>query len=164
MKVEQATLTGDMGSLGQASNKLIRQFQFPYEYDETVDDLVQADHDRMLTQNYKEFMAICKKHIKTGDVGLGYWITQVSHGEVFAFLTDLFEELCDLREIAWTGYRVTGSVHRGNGNPIYHLWLFAKGTKSKTKVYSGNKAPNVKIPGGMRWNRKDLRNWPGAEM
>jgi hypothetical protein len=160
--VSKAKLTGDMGSLGQASNKLIRQYQFPYEYELGVDILIEADHDRMLTWNYDAFRRICQKHIKTGGMGIGSWAKQATHEEVMSFLMELFEEICDPchREVAWTGYRITGSVNRSNGNPVYHLWLFANDS-GRTKVYTGNNAPNVERPAGLRG--KDLICWPGHE-
>ena len=43
----------------------------------------------------------------------------------------------------WSGVRVTGSVNRSNGYPVFCIELFAKHPDSDTKVYSGQAAPNV---------------------
>ena len=45
-RVSIANRHGNMGSLGDASNKFIAQHNFPLEYEEN-EVLIQADHDRM---------------------------------------------------------------------------------------------------------------------
>lgn len=47
------------------------------------------------------------------------------------------------KTIAWSGYRVLGTVNRGNGYPVWTLEIFAKGPDSDTEVYTGQVAPNV---------------------
>jgi hypothetical protein len=37
-----------------------------------------------------------------------------------------------------------GSVNHGSGYPVWSLQLFAKHPDSKTVVYTGEKAPNVR--------------------
>jgi len=146
-QVSQAVLTGNMGSLGQASNKLIRQWQFPDTYDDVVDEMHQADHDRMITWNYRETMDVFKRHMNTGDIGLAHWCNTVKPEKVLALLVDLFivcqddKNKSNFKAIKWTGFRITGTVNRSSGHPVYSLWLFAKGETSITMVYTGNDAP-----------------------
>ena len=45
--------------------------------------------------------------------------------------------------IAWTGYRILGSVNQRTRSIIWTFELFAQKESSDTKVYSGQKAPNV---------------------
>ena len=46
-------------------------------------------------------------------------------------------------EVKWSGFRVLGTVNPSNGYVVWSLGLFAKRRGSKTKVYSGERAPNV---------------------
>lgn len=142
IEVSKAKLIGDMGSLGKASNKLIRQFNFPFRHEEN-EKMAQADHDRMFQWDYEHTRAAFTRHMKTGEMGLPYWASQVGDEQVMALLKDLFKVEESYSDVEWTGYRITGTVNRSNGNPVYSLWLFAKRKGSKTKVYSGDNAPNV---------------------
>lgn len=142
-QVEKAVLHGDMGSLGSASNKLIRQFNFPWTYDDD-EKMIQADHDRIIMWDYKHATACFDRHMKTGEMGLTCWAQQhASDEQVMALLKDLFKVIHQLPEIEWTGYRITGTVNRSNGYPVYSLWLFAKKKGSGTKVYSDELGANV---------------------
>lgn len=143
IEISKAKLTGDMGSLGQASNKLIQQFNFPFRYEED-EQLIQADHDRMFEWDYTHTTETFKRHMATGSMGLPCWVQQhATDDQVLELLKDLFKVNETYPDIEWTGFRITGTVNRSNGNPVYSLWLFAKRKGSKTKVYSGDNAPNV---------------------
>ena len=144
--VSRAALHGDLGSLGRASNKLICQFNFPYEYDED-EQMLQADHDRMLQWDYNHARAAFQRHMKTGELGLQGWVPATDNQQVLALLKDLFKVNENHPGVKWTGYRITGTVNRSNGYPVFSLWLFAKNRGSETKVYSGSHAPNVQDGG-----------------
>lgn len=131
-----------MGSFGSARNKLIRQFRFPFQY-EDAEKLIQADHDRMFEWDYAHARATFQHHMKTGELGLPGWARRATNEQVLALLKDLFKVDEDCPGAKWTGYRITGTVNRSNGYPVYSLWLFAKRRGSKTKVYSGDRAPNT---------------------
>lgn len=142
-EVSKASLTGDMGSLGRASNKLIKQFNFPFRYGND-EQLIQADHDRMYEWDYQHTTDAFRRHMTTGGMGLPCWVQQhATDAQVIALLKDLFKTDEHYPDVVWTGYRITGTVNRSNGFPVYSLWLFAKRKESKTKVYSGERAPNV---------------------
>ncbi len=141
-EVSKASLTGDMGSLGDASNKLIKQFRFPFQYKED-ELLLQADHDRMFEWDYEHTRDAFKHHMKTGELGLPSWAQKSTGKQVLELLKDLFRVDKHYPGVKWTGYRITGTVNRSNGYPVYSLWLFAKREGSKTKVYSGDRAPNT---------------------
>ncbi len=134
-----------MGSLGNASYMLIRQHQFPDKYDERRDVHVHADHDHIIQQGYERAQACFKKHLKTGEGGLAEWVRRRSPEEVIAFINEfLTPHFGDRAKAAvWTGFRVSGTVHRGNGFPVWSIELFAKHPETKTKVYDGENAPNV---------------------
>ena len=147
--VWKAVLHGDMGSLGNASNKLIRQFRFPYEYDED-ETMIQADHDRMLEWDYDHARFAFRLHTGTGELGLAQWAKSAGNEQVLALLKDLFKVDENHPGVKWTGYRITGTVNRSNGYPVYSLWLFAKKRSSGTKVYFDSHAPDV--AGGDRYS------------
>lgn len=140
--VWKAVLHGDMGSRGSASNKLIRQFKFPYEYD-ADEEMIQADHDRMLQWDHAHASAAFSRHMGTGELGLAQWAKSAGNEQVLLLLKDLFKVDENHPGVEWTGYRITGTVNQSNGYPVYSLWLFAKKQGSETKVYSGSHAPNV---------------------
>ena len=79
----------------------------------------------------------------TGELGLAQWAKSAGNERVLALLKDLFKADENHPGVKWTGYRITGTVNRSNGYPVYSLWLFAKNRGSETKVYSGSRAPNV---------------------
>jgi hypothetical protein len=133
---------GRMGTFGKASNMLIKQYCFPDTYDEK-DQILRADHDRCKQWDYEHATGCIKKHTGWGEMGIGGWVEKSNHEKVFAFLKDILK--AD-EKVAWTGYRVTGSVNRSNGYPVFSLELFSKHPESDTKVYSGVTAPNV-LPG-----------------
>ncbi|OHA81675.1 MAG: hypothetical protein A2675_02860 [Candidatus Yonathbacteria bacterium RIFCSPHIGHO2_01_FULL_51_10] len=131
--------SGAMGSLGDASYMLLRQFQFPDTYS-SMDSLTSRDSDRLFQQEYQHATRCFKEHTGRGELAFETWLHRAFDGDVIKFLTDILKADPLVR---WTGYRVTGSVHRGNGHAIFHFELFAKHPTSHTEVYTGSNAPNV---------------------
>lgn len=147
--VSVAKRYGDMGSLGNASNKFIRQFNFPFKY--RNDEVVHCvDHDRIAQQKLSDFNDVCKKHCQGR--GFSGWVQEGPAEEVLEFLKEVMG-LVDDSDNKWTGFRVTGTVNRSNGFPVYSISLFAKNPKSATKVYSDDNAPNVEP-----WHRRRRTN------
>ena len=130
---------GAMGSFGDASDMLLRQFQFPYEYDER-DSMVGAYDDRIRQQKYEHYQECFQKHIPA-DSSFERWLRSASNIQVVSFLKDVLE--ADV-SVEWTGYRVTGTVDKSNGYPVYYFELFGKHPETDTKVYSDFMAPNVR--------------------
>ncbi len=110
--VSKATLVGDMGSLGKASNKLIKQFNFPLQYEDD-EQMLQADHDRMFEWDYKHATNTFKHHMNTGELGLPAWARRVGGEQVMALLKDLFKVDETYPGVEWTGYRITGTSFVG---------------------------------------------------
>lgn len=129
-----------MGSLGDASGMLICQYQFPLDYD-VRDKIMHADSDRCFQWDYDHARRCFLTYTGTGEVAFESWVKGQHHDKVFAFLKDILKADPN---VEWTGYRILGSVHRGNGFPVWSLQLFAKHPDSRTQVYSGSNAPNVK--------------------
>lgn len=129
----------EMGSLGRAAYMLHRQIKFPLEYDPAVDKMLSADHDRLLSWDYNHFRECCRRFLNTGELGIGSWVRSVREKELFEFLKAALK--AD-RLVDWTGCRVLGTVHRGNGYPVYTLQLFSN--QSGCEVFSEDFAPNVK--------------------
>lgn len=136
---------GEMGSLGKASYMLLRQFNFPDTYSKD-DKLVQSDHDICSMWDYQHVKRAFNEHTGKGELGLSDWLKKAKDKEVFDFLVDILKED---KNTTWTGFRIMGTVNKSNGGPVWTLELFAKHPKSDTKVYSGEKAPNV-LPGPRR--------------
>ncbi len=157
-KVSIANRHGDMGSLGDASNKFIAQHQFPLEYQED-ESLIQADHDRMFQWDFDYTRDTFKKHLETGELYLPTWVKSAKPEAVMALLKDLFKVQESHPDVEWTGYRITGTVNRSNGYPVYSLWLFSKTKGSGTKVYSGSHAPNVSGGDSHREDFFDRKDW-----
>ena len=132
-----------LGSMGDAERMLIQQSEFPDTYDER-DRLITVDHDRLLDKDYTAICETFKRHTGHGEQELLQWLHEdPSHGKVVAFIKDV---LGTDPTIPWTGYRIMGGVHRGNGCNVWTFELFAKHPDSQTAVYTGNDAPNV-LPG-----------------
>lgn len=130
-----------MGSTGNAANMYIRQFNFPAEFDPDVDRIASADSDRLLSWDYDGFRKALQTHTGWGEGGIGEWVRKATDEEVMAFLKEVFKVDTAHPGVEWTGYCVTGTVHRGNGFPIYTLSLFAN--RSGVAVYSDELASNV---------------------
>lgn len=133
---------GAMGSLGNASYMLIRQHQFPNEFNPTLDKIEGWDHDRIMQQQYEHGSRCFKEHTGTGEMGLESWVKSAEPEKVIHFLQDILK--AD-PAVKWTGFRVLATVNSGNGYLVWTLQLFAKHPKSKTVVYNGQNAPNVAL-------------------
>ena len=129
-----------MGSLGDASGMLIRQFNFPDTYKED-EQLWNADHDRLLDQDYDHWKSTVEDYkAKIGNRGLFTWLEHGKQADVLEFLVKVLKADASVK---WTGFRILGTVNRSNGYPVYSLEVFAKSPRSGTEVYSGESAPNV---------------------
>jgi hypothetical protein len=137
----EAYRSGAMGSLRNASYMLIRQHQFPDTYDGEKDKLIGWDHDRIMQQEHKHGTRCFQKHMQTGEMGLQDWCQRVKPELVMALLKDLLH--AD-ESVIWTGFRILGTVHRGNGYPVWTLELFSKHPESATQVFDTKNAPNLK--------------------
>ena len=130
-----------MWSLGDAVYMFIRQFQFPNEYSQE-DKITSADSDRLIQQDIKHASDCFKKHTGSGELNSKNWFLSAFDEGIMNFLKEILKADSSIQ---WTGYRILGSVHQGNGFPVWTLELFAKHPSSKTKVYTGSDAPNVMI-------------------
>ncbi len=129
-------------SLGDAESMLIRQFQFPHVYDEAQDDFLADYSDRLMSRSLRRVQNCFKNHTGHGDQNFVPWAESATDQEIMDFLIEVLEA----PHRNWTGYRILGSVHRGNGQSVWHLQLFRRGPTSSTKLYTGPDAPNV-LPG-----------------
>lgn len=150
-----ATLMGNLGSLGQGTNKLILQSHFPLWYCEQkyekgepenleYDRLIHADDDRCRMWDYDHVQKVSMKYF--GKPGFTeFSIRNMPESKIIPFLQEILkaDEHHPGRE--WTGYRITGTVHRGNGYCILSLDLFSKGSETNTEVYSGEHPANTTI-------------------
>lgn len=131
----------NMGSFGKASGMFIRQFNFPDIYDDELDSYEVRDHDRIMQSESEHANTCFKKHTGKGEFGFEGWALNAYDAKILIFLKDIMR--AD-KAINWTGYRIRGTVNVGNGYPVWTLELFAKHPDSKTIVYTGDKAPNVR--------------------
>jgi hypothetical protein len=139
-KVFQANLEGDMGSLGSASYKLLRQHNFPHEYDREKDELIGWDHDRIMDHiGYGRFQNIVKRYDPAKQYCVNSAASRMHYDDVMKMLAELLEVPTHK---GWTGFRIMGTVNRSNGYPVYTIELFKNNTGVKT--YTGSNAPNVK--------------------
>ena len=132
--------SGQMGSFGNAACMLLRQYQFPDTYQDH-EHHVYWDSDRCFSSDFDNARRCFEKHTGTGELGFESWLSDAKDQQVIDFIVDILK--AD-KNIKWTGYRALGSVHRGNGYPVWTLEVFAKDPASDTKVYSGFTAPNVR--------------------
>jgi hypothetical protein len=133
----------------------LRQFRFPDVFD-SRDKLVSADSDRCFQWDYEHATRCFEQHVGS-EIGFETWLMSVSNAKVLDFIRDILRADAN---VVWTGYRILGSVHQGNGFTVYTFQLFAKHNNTKTKVYTGHNAPNVagfgkeisiKLPNGMHF-------------
>lgn len=143
----QAYRWGAMSSLGDAANMLMRQFNFPDQVNQE-DELITADSDRILGRDYNHFRAVLAKYVGTGEGAIGSWVRrefksgmEPTDQVVMDFIKDALKAEEEYPGVVWTGWRITGTVNRSNGFPIYTLSLFSN--KSGVEVYSDELAPNV---------------------
>lgn len=138
---------GAMGSLGDASGMLLRQWRFPDTYNEK-ETVWSSDHDRIISWDYDHWgECVSRVKDKMGKSGLQSWWQNGRPTHILAFVVDALkanEKDTEWADTKWTGFRILGTVNRSNGYPVYSLQLFAKDNKAHTKVYSDANAPNVK--------------------
>lgn len=148
-EVMKSNLYGDTSSLGDAAYKLVDQHNFPNVFDSETDDLLSADHDRMMQWDLAHFRQCCQDYVGSGECAIPQWVSCNKPKRVVQFLKALFkvEEQKDrYAGLKWVGYRVMVTVNRSNGYQVYSLELFGKRPGSKTKLYSGPHATNVNMP------------------
>ena len=126
-----ASLDGEMGSFGNAENKLFTQRNYPFIYDNDIDVILSADSDRCRMWDNDHNEKVYKQHGVT-QLSVGQWSQRSSKKKIMDFLIDVLK--AD-KEINWTGYRISVTVNRSNGYPVYHFSLFSKGKDSDTIVY-----------------------------
>jgi len=133
---------GQFGSFGKAEMMLLKQFNFPDIYDDLLDKLVRADHDRCRQWDYAYFSRCLKKFTGTeGDMFLEAWFQKADDETILRFLRTVLKAGVRTK---WTGYRILGTVE-GSGNVIWGFELFAKHPQSDTVVYTGHNAPNINV-------------------
>ena len=141
-KVHQAEAYryGAMGSMGNAAYMLIRQYQFPDEYEQDKDKMRGCDHDRIMQQWHNHGERCFREHTGAGELCLEEWIKRSEPEQIIIFMQDIMKED---PHVKWTGFRVLGTVHRGNGYPVWTLELFSKHPESGTAVFNTENAPNI---------------------
>ena len=126
---------GALGSTSRTQYMLIRQHKFPDTF-MSNEAMETADSDRMETWG-PEYRTAIQEHVK---MRLEQWLVSASPEAIMEFIIDAMKAR---GKAEWTGFRVLGSVHLGNGYEVFSYALFAKDPESKTQVYSGYLAPNV---------------------
>lgn len=130
-----------LGSRGDANHMLLRQFQFPLDYE---DDEGRASRysDRAMDHDLDQWRSILMQHTgEDGDRHLTDWVRNERNND--AQLMALFADIIGVEKHGWTGYRVTVTIG-DNGQDILFFELFAKREGSTTEVYSGENAPNIR--------------------
>ena len=137
---------GQMGSFGGARYMLLTQYKFPDTYADNK-KTASSDHDRMIMWDREKWKEIIDKYEPVMAGGFHHWLIHGSKKDLFNFTKDVMmignEPGGMTATTKWTGFRILGTVNP-SGYPIYSFQLFAKARGSKTKVYSGMMAPNVK--------------------
>jgi hypothetical protein len=129
-----------LGPQGNANYMLLRQYQFPWEL---------ADSEKLLTLDSDQIEEADADHVKKCFKELGVtprtlecWLRKCAQekdeAKIFIFLKKIMK--AD-ESIAWTGWRIMGSVL--GGHCIFTWQLFAKDPQSDTKVYTGDNTRNV---------------------
>lgn len=133
--------TNALGTFGNADMMLLRQHNFPDEYDESRDKFIRRDHDRCVQFDGRHVDDCLKRHGVAFDWTFETWARKSDPQKIISFLADILK--AD-RNIHWNGFRIIANS-AGNGHDIWGLELFHKGIKSDTIVYSGENAPNVTV-------------------
>lgn len=135
---------GGLDSLSRGRQLLMRQYRYPDTYD-ARDSHTGDDHDRIESGHGHAHARACyQKHLKTlGGAGIGFWVRETTHAKALAFCVEFLK--AD-PAVAWTGYRVLGTVNVSSGHTVWTISVFAKHPESDTQVYSGENAPNVAPP------------------
>ena len=126
-----------MSSMGKASGMLIRQYQFPFVFEDNKDKMIVNYLDRLQQHDEDHIKKCFKKY------GASAWT--ISNKFESMKVEELFMLLCELNKqdkTDWTGFRILGTVG-SNGHPYYCLQLFYKHPESATLLYSENDSPNV---------------------
>ena len=120
-RVRPSRISGTLGSLGNAKNRLIRQVKFPDTYDER-DSIIGWDHDRIQMNDWDHFRRVCQEHLgKPGHGSLSSWPKHVPVTKLMAFCADALKAgdeatFEDGTTGPWTGCRIMGTVDRSNGH------------------------------------------------
>ena len=141
VKIAQPYTQSNLDSrAGEARYMLLQQSRFPLTYEDN-ELLLDEDHDQLLDRDYdhtnRYFIAFAGDG---NDLGLETKFRTRQPKKIMAFLRQVLK--AD-QKVTWTGFRVLASVNRKNGQPIWHLQLFAKQPGSSTAVYTGDTASNV---------------------
>ena len=128
-----------LGSFDRTQYMLMRQFQFPYDY-ERGEEMMSADSDRLWSWDHEHTDRVFRERTGSGELSFEGWLHSASDENIMKFLIDVLKADVNIK---WTGYRVMGSVHLGNGYVVWTFELFAKRPDSRTEVYTGGNAPNV---------------------
>lgn len=143
-----------MGSYGDADHMLFQQNDFPDTYNPDAGDLVvSAYSDRIVGWYGTEHWRACvEKYAKARRNAT--WLSWMRHGkstDLLAFCVDVLKA-ADVSIIErdgapvtdWTGFRICCGVNRATQYDYWTFEVFSKGAGSKTKTYSGQRAPNVR--------------------
>ena len=129
-----------LGSMGTAVFMLLRQQNFPFLHSD-LDTFERADHDHILKHNRPRAERLISTYTHSTEALLWEWVRKASNPRLLQFMIAYLDSDPTIK---WTGYRAMATIHKGNGATIVTFELFAKHKLSDTKVYSGEKAPNVK--------------------
>jgi hypothetical protein len=135
---------GSLGSSDRTAYMLIRMHQFPDVFDDRDEITASADSDRMFDADYSGTRRCFKEHTGHYEMYFKNWVMSASPEQIMAFLIDVLRP-SGLVNAQWTGFRILGSVHQGNGFVVWSFQLFAKHPDGDTKVYddTDKDAPNV---------------------
>ena len=122
------------------SGMFIRQFNFPNFFDSDLDQYESFDNDVLREKDCEKHNSCFDKHTGSGELRFGEWVKKSSDETIIDFLKDMLS--VDLG-VDWTGYRILVSRDSSNGYQVWFLEIFSKHPNSSTKVYTGEKAPNV---------------------
>lgn len=130
---------GQMGAKGRANGMLIRQDKFPLSFIEGMDILKSWDSDRCYTNDLDHTVG-CFVQYAHGEENFEAWAQVAPHDDVLRFVRDITK--AD-RQVAWTGFRILGTVDRTTDHPVWTFQLFARHENAGFMVYSGPGSPNV---------------------
>jgi hypothetical protein len=126
-----------MGTFGNASGMLIKQFKFPLTFESEKDKINVAFLDRIEGWRMEEAQNCLKKYGLAGH-GIHFTIREMSDQKVFDFVCEIMQ----VERSSYTGFRILGGV-QNSGHPWFCFQLFAKHPDTDTQVFSGDDAPNV---------------------
>lgn len=131
-------------STGRATSMFFDQWNFPLEFEDD-EEFTSRDDDRL---DYSHFQQCKTAHGWRSGEGMDSFLRKLRGKKCLEFIIDVLapnniDSKKKFKAIRWTGYRIMTSIHKGNGNTVWHLQLFAKKPNSSTMVYSDDEAPNV---------------------